>query len=106
MEGAGFERFLILPQVQRFLGRIDAITGCAMQVEIDVDSMFAAKIDGIVDVFQVRLADLQQLFGICPTQVGKWQTREIETPFGKERKIAFLKRGGVASAPFNAFLGE
>ena len=60
MKSAGFERFLILPQVQRFLGWIDAITGCAMQVEIDVDSMLSPKLYGIINILQIGLADLQQ----------------------------------------------
>src|SRR6266700_3752764 len=37
MESAGVEGLFIRPQIERFPGRIDAITRRAMQVEIDMD---------------------------------------------------------------------
>src|SRR5882724_3182683 len=106
LESAGVEGLFIRPQIEGFFGRIDAITRSSMEVEIDMDSVFAAELDGLVDIFEfIFTADFAQVAGIGPTKVRHWQAGEIKSPFRNHREIAFLERR-VSIMPFDAFFGQ
>src|SRR5258708_18863188 len=77
-----------------------------MQVEIDMDAVFAAELDCRVDIFEfVIAANLEQVAGISPTKVRQRQTSEIETPFRDQREIAFFERR-ITIGALDAFLGQ
>src|ERR1044071_10447808 len=101
MKGAGFECFLVLPQVQWFFGRINAVARRPMEVKVDMDSMLSTQRHSIINVFEVGLADFQQFVRIGPTQVRERQAGKVEAPLGNQGKIAFMERGILALPPLD-----
>ena len=73
-----------------------------MQVQVDVHGVLAAKLDCLVNVLQLILAQGQPVIRITPTVIRKRQAHEVEPPLGQERKIALLKRW-IASAVLDEF---
>lgn len=59
MRRAGVESRGVLPEVERFLGRIDAVPGRAVQVEVDVDAVLPALFQGLVEVLELHFVHLE-----------------------------------------------
>src|ERR1051325_7126087 len=106
MESAGVDRRLVVPEIERLFRRIDAITGRAMQIEVDVDLMLLADFDDVIDVFQFCVPYFEPVAGFSPTEIRKRQAGEIEAPIREHFVIAFAKRWIISVAAFDAFFGQ
>ena len=105
MISAAFDSLFVVPQIQRLLGRVDAITGSAVKVQIHMHAVPAPQFDGVVNVFQFFFAQFQPVVGTSPAEVRHRQPHEVEAPFLQQRKIAFLKCR-VAVALFYIFIQQ
>ena len=105
MKSASFECPLILPQIQRFSGWIDAVARGAVKIETNMDAMLLSGSDRLIQMFQLRFAHLPHVFLRRPTEVGHRKADKIETPLVQRGKIG-IREGWVSSGPGHKLFGE
>jgi hypothetical protein len=93
----------ILPQIERLLGRIDAVAGRAMQVQDHVHAMLLSKLHGSIELLQHRFVQLAPLLRLAPAVVGHRKPHEIEAPPGQPFEVFFPKWLLISGSEF---LGE
>jgi hypothetical protein len=65
-----------------------------MEVQVDVNPVPLAELDGLIDLFEDRFAHCAQIFGVRPTAIGEGQADKIESPLGHRREVA-LGEGAI-----------
>lgn len=103
--GAGVERFLVFPQIERFRRRVDAIAGGAVEVEADMDAVSFAELDRLIDMLEFVLLQSQPIRRIGPTKIRHGQPHEVEAPGGHPLEILFAE-GRVAPFALDEFLEQ
>src|ERR1035441_6735992 len=73
------------------LAAVDTVAGDAMKVEIDVDGVLLAEIDGAVDLGKRLIVNVRPVGGLAPNPVGKRQARKVETPLLHQGEIRLLE---------------
>src|SRR5712692_6025835 len=74
-----------------------------MKIQIDVDAVLPAELDGPVDGLDRVIVDLHPVLRAGPGPIGARQTSEVEAPLLHPLKIQFTK---LLPAPAAGKLGE
>ena len=77
------------------LPAVDAVAGEAVEVDVDVDAVLPAQLDGAVDLLQRLLAHERPVVAAAPAPVVEGQAREVEAPLRHRREVGLLEGGAV-----------
>src|ERR1039457_2184645 len=82
------------------LAPVDTVAGETMKVEIDVDGVLLAEIEGTVDLGKRLIVNVRPVGRLAPNPVGKRQARKVETPLLHHGEIRLFEGWlGVVTRP-------
>lgn len=100
VKGTGILGGFIGPEIEGFGRWIDAVARGAVEIEVDMDLVLLAKGDGLVDVFQHGLVEVEPIVGIGPAVIGEGKADKVEPPLGDYGEVFLAERGMASGGEF------